>query len=115
MIVNGYKIESDANLYGADLRDANLSGANLRDADLSGADLSGADLSGAIGNSKEVKSLLLMTYSIVYTKSDLFIGCKFGPIKDWRNGKIEIPKEDLKAWGKFKDLLFQIIDSFPCV
>ena len=42
MRVNGYKIESHA-----DLRDANLRDANLRDANLSGADLSGADLSDA--------------------------------------------------------------------
>ena len=62
MIINGYKIEPKANLYGADLSEANLrranlseanlsganlSGANLRGADLSGADLRGADLSGA--------------------------------------------------------------------
>ena len=52
MTVNGYKIESGADLSGADLRgadlwSANLSSANLRDAYLRGADLSGADLSGA--------------------------------------------------------------------
>lgn len=39
MIVNGYKIEPDANL-----RDANLFGADLRGLDLRGADLRGADL-----------------------------------------------------------------------
>ena len=50
--VNGYKIEANANLQGADLRDAslwsaNLRDANLRDAILRNADLRGADLQGA--------------------------------------------------------------------
>jgi hypothetical protein len=64
MEINGYKIKSYANLYGADLRCADLSGADLSGANLSGADLrwahlnganlrvanlSGADLGGAVG------------------------------------------------------------------
>ena len=47
MIVNGYEIKPDANLYGADLRGANLSGANLSGADVRDANLYGANLSGA--------------------------------------------------------------------
>lgn len=52
MIIRGYKIESGANLRGADLnfsilRGANLSGANLSDANLRMADLRGANLTGA--------------------------------------------------------------------
>ena len=45
MIVNGYKIEPNADLEGA-----NLSGANLRDDNLSSANLDGADLEGAVLN-----------------------------------------------------------------
>ena len=52
MLINGYKIEPyaylyGANLSGANLSEANLSEANLREADLRGADLYGADLSRA--------------------------------------------------------------------
>jgi len=49
MIVNGYKIEPNANLSNAKLSDADLSYAKLYSADLSGAKLSGANLSGARG------------------------------------------------------------------
>ena len=52
MIVNGYKIEPNADLIYADLSDANLRNANLRNANLSEADLmhtnfTHADLTGA--------------------------------------------------------------------
>jgi len=47
MLVNGYKIEPYANLYGANLSGAKLTDANLSDAKLTGANLSGANLSGA--------------------------------------------------------------------
>jgi len=45
MIINGYKIEPTANLFGAILFDANLSYADLRNANLSRANLSHARLS----------------------------------------------------------------------
>jgi len=46
LTINGrtYKIERDANLYGADLYDANLYGADLRGANLRDANLRGANL-----------------------------------------------------------------------
>ena len=47
IIINGYKIEPNANLRDANLRDANLRSANLRSANLMGADLMGANLMGA--------------------------------------------------------------------
>ena len=47
MIINGYKIEPNANLKDADLKGADLKGADLNDADLKCADLMGADLKGA--------------------------------------------------------------------
>ncbi len=47
----------DANLSGANLRDANLSGANLRDANLSGANLRDADLNDADLNGAEMQNV----------------------------------------------------------
>jgi hypothetical protein len=47
MKINGYTIEPDARLQGANLQGANLEGANLRYARLRGANLEGANLEGA--------------------------------------------------------------------
>jgi len=46
-MVNGYKIEPNANLIGADFSQQDLSGANLQDANLQDANLQGANLQGA--------------------------------------------------------------------
>lgn len=46
-MVNGYKIEPNANLIEADFSQQDLSGANLQDANLQGANLEGANLEGA--------------------------------------------------------------------
>ena len=53
------------------------------DANLSDADLRGADLSGAVGNSREVMSAQVCSYSIVYTSEFMWIGCRKHPIKTW--------------------------------
>ena len=47
MIVNGYKIEPEADLRGANLDNADLQGAQLMSADLTGANINGANLWGA--------------------------------------------------------------------
>lgn len=47
MLINGYTIETEANLEEANLCGANLKGANLRGANLRGAKLWGANLEGA--------------------------------------------------------------------
>ena len=47
IIINGYNIESGADLRGANLREANLRGFDLRGVDLTGANLIGANLIGA--------------------------------------------------------------------
>lgn len=72
-----------ANLYLADLSRSNLYGANLYGADLTGADLSRADLRRAVGNGKEIKSMQISGWSIVWTKTDMAIGCKQLPINEW--------------------------------
>ena len=50
MKVNGYQIEPDASLVGANLSDVDLRGANLSGADLRGANLTDANLAKAISN-----------------------------------------------------------------
>ena len=113
---------SDADLNGADLCDANLSYVDLSDADLSdaylwGANLSGADLSGAIGNMKQIKSLQIDEYPIVYTSDIIQIGCKNHSIEEWKNFDDEtINKMDdgaLEWWKKWKETLFKIIEMSP--
>jgi len=114
---------SGADLSGADLSGANLSGANLSwanspRADFSGADLSGANLRGAIGNLKNVKSMQIEDYSIVYTDTDLFIGCEKHPIFDWwkfDDAVIEAMdgEKALIFWKKWKPVLMNIIEMSP--
>jgi uncharacterized protein YjbI with pentapeptide repeats len=72
----------------ADLRYANLTRANLRYADLEGANLIDADLRyanlrGAIGNGREIKTLLTEFYTVVYTYTQMAIGCEQHAITDW--------------------------------
>jgi Pentapeptide repeats (8 copies) len=112
-----------ANLRHAGLRDANLSGANLSGANLSGANLSGANLScanlsGVIGNMAEVKSLHLDTYNICYTCNMLTIGCQSHSIAEWAGFSDEEissmdGKKALAFWGKYKKVIFDIIELSP--
>ena len=126
-----------AYLRGADLRGAELSGADLSGADLSGAELSGADLSGAdlrganlyevnlrgadlawaIGNEREVKSLLCFERVITYTATHIFVGCQTRSIDEWFN----ITDDELQKmspntqerWRKWEPIIKQIIDAYP--
>ena len=54
LVVNGYTIGPNANLYSANLIDANLSNANLYGANLSYATLFNANLSNSIFNTNTV-------------------------------------------------------------
>ncbi len=74
---------SNATLSNATLSNATLSGANLSGAYLSGANLSGATLIYCIGNGRQIKSMQIDSWSIVWTNADLAIGCKQFPIKKW--------------------------------
>jgi uncharacterized protein YjbI with pentapeptide repeats len=107
-----------ANLRHAGLRGANLSGANLSGANLSCANLSGANLCGVIGNMAEVKSLHLDTYNICYTCNMLTIGCQSHSIAEWAGfSDEEISSMDgknaLAFWGKYKKVIFDIIELSP--
>ena len=115
-----------ANLCGADLREANLReanlcGANLSCADLRGADLSGADLSGAdlrrcVGNGREIKTIQTDAWPVVYTATDMAIGCQRHAIAAWwdfSDEKIVSMDEDaLSFWRKWKPILQQVMGSY---
>ena len=107
-----------ADLSYADLRCADLSYADLRYANLRGADLRNAKLRDAIGNMSEVKSLQLDTYNICYTCDMLTIGCQSHSIEKWKLfSDEEILKMDgkkaLEFWGKYKKIIFDIIELSP--
>ena len=123
-----------ANLSGADLRyanlrEANLSGANLREADLSEADLTytglseadlseadliGADLRGAIGNDREIRTLLTEFYHVTYTSDQMAIGCEQHAITDWfkfDDKRIEAMDEHAtEFWTLYKPILITLIN-----
>jgi hypothetical protein len=128
----------DANLHGADLRGTSLRGTNMRftdlgdarlnNADLSNADLLGAnllfaDLSGAIlinviGNGLQIKTLILETYHIAYTRKVIQIGCENHKIRDWFNfDDAAILRMDgekaLNFWRKWKGTIRNIIEMSP--
>ena len=111
-----------ANLNGADLCDADLSGATLEFVDLSDANLRNANLSGAtlrdtIGNMKQIKSLQIEKYTIVYTSDIIQIGCKNYTIEKWKNFNDDTISEmdagALEWWKKWKETIFKIIEMSP--
>ena len=118
---------SEANLYradlsGADLYRADLSRANLYRADLSGANLSGANLSGAnlyraVGNMREMKTIITDNHPMTYTHDTLQIGCERHPIADWwKFGDERIAKMETGAvewWAIWKPILQNIIAVSP--
>ncbi|CAB4132172.1 Pentapeptide repeat [uncultured Caudovirales phage] len=120
----------NADLRNADLYNADLSGADLSNADLSGADLSNADLRNAdlryanltladfrraIGNMKEIKTILIEKWIITFTHDEMAIGCQQHTIEEWENfndDDIEKMHSDaLKFWKKWKDFIFLAIEK----
>ena len=111
-----------ASLRYADLSSADLRSANLRSADLSYADLSYADLittsaNCAIGNMREIKTVLLDTWSVTYTADHLHIGCERHLITEWWDFDDDrIARMDIKAlewWKKWKAYIQQTIELSP--
>ena len=104
-----------ANLRWANLSGANLNYANLRRANLRGANLREANLNEAAGNGNEINSMFFDKWPIIFTASQMSIGCESNPISEWRNfTDSEINKMDvnaLKWWKKWKKIIFEIIDS----
>ena len=120
----------NANLYNAYLSNTYLKNADLRNADLSGADLSNADLRNAdlryanltladfrraIGNMKEIKTILIEKWIITFTHDEMAIGCQQHTIEEWENfndDDIEKMHSDaLKFWKKWKDFIFLAIEK----
>ena len=105
---------SYADLSSADLSYADLKGANLTRTELHGANLKKSELSYVIGNKKEIKTMLLDTWDIVFTKDTIAIGCQQHSIECWRNftddeiNKME--KGALNWWKKWKDFIFMAIE-----
>jgi len=104
---------SHAILKHADLKYVNLYGACMR-----GACLSNVSLQWALGNMSHVKSILLDTYHITYTRDALFIGCKGFPISAWwsfsEDQIREMNGEDAVVWWrKYKSLIQQAVTLSP--
>jgi hypothetical protein len=101
-----------ANLGGADLSWANLGGADLSGANLSGVDLSGADLSWATGNMREVRSMQVAHWPVVWTKTHMSIGCQSHPIEDWWEMDVsELDDNASDAWREWKSVLREIVEK----
>jgi len=114
----------EANFRGADFREADFSWADFREADFSWANFRGADFREAdfreasyqycTGNAKELKSMQLNRYLIVFNKHFLAIGCQQHSIKKWKNfTDDEIDSLDngaLEWWNKWKDFIFKAIE-----
>jgi hypothetical protein len=108
-----------ANLEGANLRCANLRCANLRCANLRCANLRCANLWNCLGNGKEIKTVQLSRYTVVYTAKALQIGCKNYPITDWFEfDEDTIADMDLMAltwWNKHKNLIKLLLEVSPAI
>ena len=106
-----------ANLRRADLYRAKLSEADLRRANLSEANLSGANLSGAVGNMREMKTIITDNHPMTYTHDTLQIGCERHAISDWWKFDDErIAKMETGAvewWAIWKPILQNIIEVSP--
>ena len=115
---------SDADFRGANFRGASFRGASFSYADFRGANFIDADFRGAnfkrasyqycIGNMKELKSMQLDTYLIVFNKHFLAIGCQQHSIEKWKKfTDEEIENLDyyaLEWWNKWRDFIFKAIE-----
>ena len=99
---------------GADFREADFRGADFREADFREADFIGASYQYCTGNAKELKSMQLNRYLIVFNKHFLAIGCQQHSIKKWKNftdDKIDsLDNGALEWWNKWKDFIFKAIE-----
>lgn len=106
-----------ADLYKANLTQTALSGNYLYNTKLTGANLTKTRLTGCIGNMKEVKSLQIERWPVVYTSTRLYIGCECAKIEEWKNFKEEtiylMDEGALELWEKWKPTIFHIIEMSP--
>ena len=110
---------SSAYLRGADLRGADLRGADLSGANLDGADLRGAKLQCAIGNMREVKSLQVDIWAVVYTSEVMCIGCQQHSLAEWwafSDETIDSMESNALSWWKiWKPILQEITKQSPAI
>ena len=106
----------DTDFRGADFRGADFRGADFRGADLNDADLRNTCIRNAIGNKKEIRSLQLSTWNIVFNMDlkVMAIGCEEHTFGEWKNfTDKEISKMDyyaLEWWKKWKEFIFMAIE-----
>lgn len=78
------------------------------------ANLYGANLQSVRGNGREIKSLQIGRYDVVYTAKVLQIGCQRKSIVDWFELDSILGYSDLDSeWVAFKPLIKQIIEQYP--
>jgi hypothetical protein len=109
---------SYAYLSFTDISYAYLSHTNLSYTKMDRVNLGGARLCNCIGNGREIKSLRLHEYTIVYTMDQLAIGCWQYPITDWFSTEYKyismvLDQEFLDFWGKNKKAIKTLIKKYP--
>lgn len=107
----------NANCEGTKFRRSNLIMTDFTNANCKEANFEVAGFWGATGNDKQLKSLSIGCYTIVYTKDILQIGCKQYTFEEWlsfSDSKIDaMDRGFLEWWIKFKEPLFKIIEQDP--
>lgn len=107
----------NASLYRASLKSCDLRGAILSGANLDGANLDGVNLAYAVGNDRQVKSLVLEDVYIAYTAERMWLDDENLPIDAWykvSSRDMEFKFElDPRWWRKWKRMLKSIIKKSP--
>ena len=85
-------------------------------ANLRGASLSGADLHRCVGNGREIKTIHTDAWPVVYTATDMAIGCQRHAIAAWWDFSdekiVSMDEGALSFWRKWKPILQQIMGSY---
>jgi len=107
---------SCADFAGADLSGSNLKRANFFGAVLTMAKLDNVSLCGCIGNGKEIRSIIVGLSPIVFTRTDMAIGCIQWPLDKWRQATqkdfavVNRSKVWWQRWQKYRDLILKLVD-----
>ena len=103
-----------------DFTGATLLNCCFLDAIMSNVVLSGADLEGVIGNTREIKSLQVVRFPVVYTSSVVQIGCKCCNVDDIKeNFAIMLQEQGAEKhsqlWDMYKEYLETVMALSPCL
>ncbi len=103
-----------ASLIGADLRSAAMRNSDLRRAHMYGALLDGADLTSAVGNGREVKSIHIGRYDVVWTAKFVWIGCRMDTVEGWESlDEDELSIGDRGLWRTHGAWILETVRRFP--